>query len=66
MRSILISASRQRSKNPFEGNVEGGLSKVAHEFDGRSPVGGGRDRASGSVGTGYAISVVLFFAIISG
>ncbi len=50
-------------QNCFKGSVEGGLSKVAHKFGGRSPCGGG-NRASGSVGTGWAVSIVLFFAII--
>ncbi len=44
--------------------MEGELSKVAHEFGGQSPRGGG-DRASGRVGIRWAFSVVLFFAIIS-
>jgi hypothetical protein len=62
--STLISKRRWRGKNRFEGSAEGGLSKVAHEFVGRSPRGCG-DRASGSVGTRWAVSIVMFFAINS-
>jgi hypothetical protein len=40
----------------------GGLSKVAHEFGGRS-ARGGSIRASHSVGTRWAISIIMFFAI---
>jgi hypothetical protein len=62
--STLLSESRWWSKNCFNVSADGGLSKVAHEFGGWSPCGGG-DRASGSIGTGWAISIVMVFAINS-
>jgi hypothetical protein len=56
----LISERRWRSKHCFEGSAKKGLSNITNEFGGQSPCGGG-NRASGSTGTGGAISVVLFF-----
>jgi hypothetical protein len=38
------------------------LKEVAHEFGGRIPRGGG-DRASGSVGTRWVVSIFLFFVV---
>jgi hypothetical protein len=50
------------SKNCFKGSAEGGLREIAHEFGGWIPHGGG-DRVSGGIGTGWVISIVLFYVV---
>jgi hypothetical protein len=62
--STLISESIWWRKNCFKVSAEGGLSKVIHEFGGWS-LCGGSIRASVSIGTRWAISVFMFFAIDS-
>ena len=52
--------SGRRSKNCLEGNAEGGLREIAHEFGGWIPHGGD-NRDSDGIGMGLVVSIVLFF-----
>ena len=46
----------------MEGNAEGGLREIAHEFGGWIPHGGD-NRDSDGIGMGLVVSIVLFFFV---